>query len=45
MDVTRENKKFVWFAITFAIIISLIVITLEIYNIEEEKIKKFEELL
>ena len=39
MDVTRENKKFVWFAITFAIIISLIVITFEIYNIEEEKIK------
>jgi len=39
LDVTRENKKFVWFAITFAIIISLIVITFEIYNIEEEKIK------
>lgn len=39
MGITRENKKFAWFAITFAIIISLIVITFEIYNIEEEKIK------
>lgn len=39
MEITRENKKVVWFAITFAIIISLIVITFEIYNIEEEKIK------
>lgn len=39
MEITRENKKDVWFAITFAIIISLIIITFEIYNIEEEKIK------
>jgi len=34
-----NNKRFVWYSITFAIIISLVMITLEIYNIEEKNIK------
>jgi len=39
LDLALNNKRFVWYSITFAIIISLVMITLEIYNIEEKNIK------
>ena len=36
---TTNNKKYLWYVITFVIIISVVGITIKIYSIGEENIK------
>ena len=37
---TTNKKNYVWYAITFAIIVSLVITTITIYSIEEENLKR-----
>ena len=39
MLLTTDKEKWIWYAITFAIIVSVIIVTIKIYSIEEENIK------
>ena len=34
-----DKKKWAWYALIFSIILSILIITIEIYSIEEENIK------